>query len=323
MDKNGERFLGVVLTGMIFFLAIAASGQEKLTAAPDPSYAEGGPPAYRHPGLDTDVDLYINHWRNSAPFEGHGGLVERDILTRGDPLRPARKGAVLKYIKSYRRGVLEPRTGTAPVKLQNEQVFFYVSSGKGTAEAGGKKAGIEEGSAVFIPAGLEFRLLNSADQPLELYIVSEGTTPGFVPSTEMSVGSYRGSSPISGAHWAHIAHPFVYDIEPKFSNPMGFVVVSIDNFDLAQPHTHGLGTEEIWLQVQGRSLLFFGNRLLRQEPGEAFLIPPNNKVPHCSINHTDEPMLWLYMGCRHEEDAEDRRAFSPESSASVVNRKCE
>ena len=323
MDKNGERFLGVVLTGMIFFLAIAASGQEKLTAAPDPSYAEGGPPAYRHPGLDTDVDLYINHWRNSAPFEGHGGLVERDILTRGDPLRPARKGAVLKYIKSYRRGVLEPRTGTAPVKLQNEQVFLYVSSGKGTAEAGGKKAGIEEGSAVFIPAGLEFRLLNSADQPLEVYIVSEGTTPGFVPGTEMSVGSYRGSSPISGAHWAHIAHPFVYDIEPKFSNPMGFVIVSIDNFDIAQPHTHGLGTEEIWLQVQGRSLLFFGNRLLRQEPGEAFLIPPNNKVPHCSINHTDEPMLWLYMGCRHEEDAEDRRAFSPESSASVVNRKCE
>jgi uncharacterized RmlC-like cupin family protein len=92
-------------------------------------------------------------------------------------------------------------------------------------------------------------------------------------------------------------------VEPKFSNPMGFIVVSIDNFDIAQPHTHGPGTEEIWLQVRGRSLLLFGNRLLWQEPGEAFLIPPNNKVPHASINHTDDPMLWLYMGCRHEEDA--------------------
>jgi len=296
--------------GMISFLVLAAPAQEKLTAAPDPSYAEGGPPAYRHPGLDANVTLYINHWRNSAPFEGHGGLIERDILTQGDPLQPARKGAVLKYIKSYRRAVLEPRTNTAPVELEREQVFFYISSGKGAVEAGGKEAGLEEGNAVFIPAGLEYRLLNAADQPLEMYFVSEETAPGFIPNTEMSVGSHRGSPPSYGAHWAHIAHPFVYDIEPKFSNPMGFVVVSIDNFDIAQPHTHGPGTEEIWLQVRGKSLLFFGNRLLWQEPGEAFLIPPNNKVPHCSINHTNEPMLWLYMGCRHEEDA----------SASVIGR---
>jgi uncharacterized RmlC-like cupin family protein len=84
---------------------------------------------------------------------------------------------------------------------------------------------------------------------------------------------------------------------------MGFIVVSIDSFDIAQPHTHGPGTEEIWLQLRGRSLLYFGNRLLPQEPGEAFLVPPNYKVPHCSINHSGEPMLWLYMGCRHEEDA--------------------
>jgi uncharacterized RmlC-like cupin family protein len=84
---------------------------------------------------------------------------------------------------------------------------------------------------------------------------------------------------------------------------MGFIVVSIDKFDIAQPHTHGPGTEEIWCQIKGKSLLFFGNRLLWQEPGEAFLIPPNNKVPHSSINQTEEPMLWLYMGCRHSEDA--------------------
>ena len=63
------------------------------------------------------------------------------------------------------------------------------------------------------------------------------------------------------------------------------------------------GTEEIWLQLRGKSLLFFGNRLLWQEPGEAFLIPPNHKVPHASINHSEEPMLWLFMGCSHPEDA--------------------
>jgi mannose-6-phosphate isomerase-like protein (cupin superfamily) len=289
--------------GLMSYLPIAAQTQEKLTAAPDPSYAAGGPPAYRHPELDTDVSLYINHWRNSPPLEDHGGLIERDILTRGDPHQPARKGAVLKYIKAYRRGVLQPRTNTVPRKHAGEQIFFYVSSGKGRVEAEGKTAELEEGAAVFIPAGLEYRFLNPSDEPLEVYLVVEETSPGFVPNTEISVGSHHDSKPTYGAHWAHIAHPFVYDVEPKFSNPMGFIVVSIDNFDIAQPHTHGPGTEEIWLQVRGRSLLFFGNRLLWQEPGEAFLIPPNNKVPHASINHTDEPMLWLYMGCRHEEDA--------------------
>jgi mannose-6-phosphate isomerase-like protein (cupin superfamily) len=292
-----------VLAGCLFFLPVAPLVQEKLTIAPDPSYAEDGPPAYRHPEVDTDVNLYINHWRNSTPAEDHGGLIERDILTRGDPLHPAKKGAVLKYIKAYRRGVLQPGTNTILRKNAGEQVFFYVSSGKGRVEAGRKTAQLEAGTAVLVPAGLEYRFLNPSDEPLEMYLIVEETAPGFVPNADISVGTHHNSRSLYGAHWAHIAHPFAYDVEPKFSNPMGFVVISIDNFDIAQPHTHGAGTEEIWLQLRGRSLLFFGNRLLWQEPGEAFLIPPNNKVPHCSINHTNEPMLWLYMGCRHEEDS--------------------
>lgn len=284
-----------------FFSSILA--QEKLKTEPDPSYREDAVSVRRHPEVDTNVFLYINHWRNSPPMEAHGGLIERDILTPGDPLHPAKKGAVLKYIKAYRRGVLEPLTNTKPTRHDQEQVFFYIMSGTGYVEAGGHKTGLEEGTAVFIPAGLEYRFLNAAEKPLEMIVVVEETSVGFVPNQEMSVGSYRNADPASGHHWAHIARGFMYDVPPKFSNPMGFIVVSIDHFDIAQPHTHGPGTEEIWCQLKGKSLLFFGNRLLWQEPGEAFLIPPNNKVPHSSINHTDEPMLWLYMGCRHPEDA--------------------
>jgi mannose-6-phosphate isomerase-like protein (cupin superfamily) len=301
--KWRTRVFSAALAGLLGLGAVRVASQEKVTAPPDPSYTPGGPADTRHPGIDTDVFLYINHWRNSTPLEDHGGLVERDILTRGDPLHPVRKGAVLKYVKAYRRAVLEPRTNTAPVKPAGEQFFFYISSGRGRVEAGGKSAGLEEGSAVFIPAGREYRLLNPFADPLEMVLVIEETAPRFVPNTEVSVGSWSGSQPVYGTHWAHIAHPFIYDVEPKFSNPMGFVIISIDGFDIAQPHTHGLGIEEVWLQLRGRSLLFFGNRLLWQEPGEAFLIPPNNKVPHASINHSEEPMLWLFMGGSHPEDA--------------------
>ena len=288
---------------VIWFCLSGLLGQEKPSAEPEPSYREDAASVRRHPDVDTDVFLYINHWRNSLPYEGHGGLIERDILTPGDPLRPAKKGAVLKYVKAFKRAALEPCTNTRSFESAKEQAFFFVMSGAGRVEAGGRTAKIEEGSAVVIPAALRYRFINMSDLPVEMIMVTEAVSPGFTPNKGMSVGSYHDSVPASGHHWAHIARGFSYDLEPKFSNPMGFIVVSIDKFDIAQPHTHGPGTEEIWCQIKGRSLLFFGNRLLRQEPGEAFLIPPNNRVPHCSINHTDEPMLWLYMGCRREEDA--------------------
>jgi mannose-6-phosphate isomerase-like protein (cupin superfamily) len=295
--------LSAIVSGVLLSGCPALTAQEKLKTEPDPSYREDAVSVRRHPEVDTNVFLYINHWRNSPPIEAHGGLVERDILTPGDPLHPAKKGAVLKYIKAFRRGVLEPRTNTKPSRHDQEQAFFYIMSGTGYVEAGGHKTSLEEGTAVFVPAGLEYRLLNPTEIPLEMIVVVEETFAGFVPNEKISVGSYHSSEPAVGHHWAHIARGFLYDVPPKFSNPMGFIVVSIDHFDIAQPHTHGPGTEEIWCQLKGKSLLFFGNRLLRQEPGEAFLIPPNYKVPHSSINHTDEPMLWLYMGCRHPEDA--------------------
>jgi mannose-6-phosphate isomerase-like protein (cupin superfamily) len=276
--------------------------QEKNHAEPEPSYSGNGPTAFRHPGVDIDVDLYINHWRNSAPREGHGGLLERDILTRGDPRQPAGKGAVLKYISAYRYAVLQAGAATSPFKSDRTQAFFYVMAGKGRVEAGRKRAEVEEGTAVFVPAACEFRWVNTQAAPLELIVVEEETGPGFAPNRDISIGAYHDSKPIVGAHWAHIAHPFVYDIEPKFFNPMGFIVVSIDDFDMAQPHSHPPGAEEIWLQLKAKSLLFFGNRLLWQEPGEAFLVPPNTRVPHASINPGGEPLLWLYMGCRYPED---------------------
>jgi mannose-6-phosphate isomerase-like protein (cupin superfamily) len=291
----------IVAAGFASFGGGAQQSPPKPAVEPDPSFSESAVANHRHPDVDTDVFLYINHWRNSLPYEGHGGLIERDILTPGDPLHPAKKGAVLKYLKGYKRAALQARTNTRAYKDLREQVFFYVMSGTGSVEAGAKKAAIEEGTAVVIPAGLEFRFFNPTEVQLEMIEVVEDAPAGFSPNAEASIGSYRDALPAVGMHWAHIGRGFDYDVPPKFANPMGMSAVSIDNFDIAQPHVHGPGCEEIWCQVKGRSLLLFGNRLLRQEPGEAFLVPPNGKVPHSSINPTDEPMLWLYLGNRHDK----------------------
>jgi mannose-6-phosphate isomerase-like protein (cupin superfamily) len=295
---SGTKRFFAILAAIAAALILFARAQQKAVTEPDPSYREDAASNRRHPGLDTDVSLYINHWRNSIQHEGHGGLFEREILTRGDLFHPARKGAVLRFLKTYNRAELRPGASTKEFKDDREQAFFFVLSGRGSISALGRTAPLEEGTAVVVPAGIAYRMNNPADQPLELFLAAEETPADFVPNKVISVGSYRDSQPIAGAHWAHIARPFAYDVEPKFANPMGFIVVSIDPLDIAQPHTHPEAADEIWLQVKGHSLLFFGNRLLTQEPGEAFLVPPNNKVPHSSINPDGEPQLWLFFGCR-------------------------
>ena len=295
---DAKKALPVVLAALAVVLAAFARGQQKPAAGAGPSYREDAPSNRRRPGADTDVSFYINHWRNSPPREGHGGLIERDILTRGDPFEPREKGAVLRFLKAYRRAELPPRAATRGFADAREQVFLFVMRGWGRIEADGRAAELAEGTAVVVPAGLSFRLSNPSDRTLELFLAAEETPDGFVPGKRLSIGRYGDSLPLVGAHWAHVARPFVYDHEPKFANPMGFVVVSMDAFDVAQPHTHPEAAEEIWLQVKGTSLLFFGNRLLRQEAGEAFLVPPTNAVPHSSITANGEPQLWLFFGCR-------------------------
>ncbi|MGZ7066614.1 MAG: cupin domain-containing protein, partial [Candidatus Aminicenantales bacterium] len=235
MNKRIGLCLAAFSVAIAFFAGpaaarLSAQSQEKLTVEPDPSYSESAIASRRHPEVDTDVFLYINHWRNSIPYEGLGGFVLRDILTPGDPAKPAKKGAVLKYIKAYARGLLQPRHNTVPFKTDKEQVFFYVTDGTGRVEAGGKKAVLDEGTAVFVPAGVSYQFLNPSDRPLEMIVVVEETGPGFVPNKEISVGSYHDSVPSTGTHWAHIGHGLAYDVPPKFYNPMGFTTVSIDSF---------------------------------------------------------------------------------------------
>ena len=284
----------------VAFLSVPAYAQDKA-----PSYFEMDDYNHRYPDTDTNVELYLRSWKNSPVISSsvmHGGWIERAYLTPGDPVNPQRPGAVLKYIKAYNHGNLDAATYTQKVKHDKEQVFFYITEGIGRVEAGGKKAEISEGTGVFIPAGLSYQFFNTdKEKALQAIIIVEDIAADFKPLTEMKVGSYKDHQPGAGMHWAHIGRGIVDGV--KFSNPMGVAVVSVDAFDMAQPHMHGPGVEEIWCQLKGDSLLMFGNRLFKQEVGMAFLIPPTFKVPHASINYSDQPMQWLYLGNRHDPEA--------------------
>lgn len=54
------------------------------------------------------IDLYFGDWHTSPSRIAHGALEERDILTRGDAMSPAKKSPVLRFINSYAYATLAP-----------------------------------------------------------------------------------------------------------------------------------------------------------------------------------------------------------------------
>ena len=93
------------------------------------------------PAVDPDIDMFMGNWKDSMPRHSHGSLIERDILTQGDNMKPTSKGAVLKYTNRYVYATLEANAYTTPTTLKGEQEIFYFLSGKGTIKAGEKALG--------------------------------------------------------------------------------------------------------------------------------------------------------------------------------------
>ena len=222
----------VMLSALITFNAAA---QDKA-----PSYFEMDDYNHRYPETDTNIDYWLRSWKNSPVYSEsaqHGGWIERPYLTQGDPVNPPRPGAVLKYMKFYNHGSLDAHAWTQPASNKTEQVFFYIIRGEGRVESAGKSYPIADRSGVFVPAGVEYQFFNDSDLVMEAVIAGEEIGAGFEPLTEIKVGSAKEHMPRPGMHWAHIGRSIVDGM--KWENPVGFSDVSVDAWDMAQPHMHG------------------------------------------------------------------------------------
>ena len=149
---------------MLISIHLSVSAQDEDRT---PSYEEGSWYVNDHPDDHVNVNLFFNSWKNSKTQIGHGGFVEQPFFTQGDPINPPRKGACLKYIHAYNHGILHSYQETSVTKHDDEQVVFYVMSGFGRVEAGGKSAEIKEGTGIFIPAGMEY---NFVIAPADIYL---------------------------------------------------------------------------------------------------------------------------------------------------------
>jgi hypothetical protein len=261
------------------------------------------------PVMDTRLDMYFGDWRRSEPRVMFGSLVVRDILTPGDNLSPAFPGAVLERAKFLSYANLDPGAQTTPATLKDLQIFFYVMEGEGEVSAGGKTEAIHKGSALLMPANLEFTLRNTGSDRIMAYMIGDPTYPGFkplssfvlkdedkLPHSEPSSPSPF-TSPGAGGHWAHITHSF-FNNKNGLATIQGIITVEILPMQIGEPHPHLPGKEEIWCEIEGKSLAFVGAQLRMQHPGEAYILRPDGLTTHANLNFEepgDKPIKFLWF----------------------------
>ncbi|MFC1651285.1 cupin domain-containing protein, partial [Candidatus Latescibacterota bacterium] len=250
------------------------------------------------PGVDSDIDMFMHNWKKSMPRHSHGSLIERDVLTKGDPLNPPGQGAVLTYLDSYSHATLESGAATTPLTLEGKQEVYYFISGRGTIEAGNITAELYKGIGVLVPPNLEFKISNTGDEPLVMYLVSEPVPDDFRVNKEIIVRDENTLPFVSSTvHWCMIFKQ-MFNSSHGLYHIQSIIVVTFAPLTMGQPHSHGRGTEETWLALDDNTHLLFGKQLRHQPPGTAFMIPVDGKTPHATINTSDKPVK-LYHVARY------------------------
>ena len=253
-------------------------------------------PTQFDPAKDPCIDLFMGHWKDSMPRSLYGSLVVRDILTRcdGDPLHPKWKGAALTDIISVSYATLYPHAMTIPSILKGEQQVFYINSGKGVIRAGKSTSELGEGIGVFMPAGLEFTLANTGDEPMTMYMVAEPLAPGFIPKKEMVVkDTFKRQLTIS-VHWSNMDRG-MFGKNDGLSTLSGIGPVMLDAMSIAQPHSHETGVEEVWIALHGDIQVLLGKQLRALPVGAAYKVPADGITSHANINRTDRPIELMWM----------------------------
>lgn len=261
------------------------------------------------PPEDTRVNMYFGDWHDSEPHVMFGSLVVRDILLPGDNLSPPFPGHVLEHAKFLSYGRLEAGERTIPSTLKGIQIFFYVQQGEAEVSGGGKTESLHKGSALLMPEGLEFTLHNTGESQFAAYMIGDPAFPGFQPLPSFAVKDEAllphskpavespFTNPGAGGHWAHITHGF-FNNRNGLATVGAVITVEILPMQLGEPHPHFPGHEEIWCEIEGKSLAFVGSQLRMQYPGQAYMLRPDNLTTHSNINFEepgDKPIKFLWF----------------------------
>jgi hypothetical protein len=243
------------------------------------------------------LDLYFGDWHKAPVRTAYGRLTEQDILTRGDALHPAVKGAVLRFASTYEHAVLPPHASTTPIKLSGQQQIYFIASGEGTASSASQTIALSPNIAVLMPSDLEFTIKNTGGQPLTMYLIEEPTPPGFHPNSSM-LARDENTIPFSTTdrQWSYMVKE-IFSASDGLATLSDISTIFLDPLTIGMPHvTDSPDTEAVWTALQGTGIAFVSNRLFRQSPGMAFLEVPDKTAPYSAVNpNEDSEIKFLYF----------------------------
>jgi mannose-6-phosphate isomerase-like protein (cupin superfamily) len=302
-----KRIVPVVLAALLISALVFAQGQQQgqRQGQQGQQVQQQGPPfPFRQldprqfdPKVDPDIDMFVNHWRNSSPRMMYGNLVFRDILTQlagADPVRPIRKGAVLIFNNSISYATLEPGATASGRAEKGSQQVFYVTGGAGTITVGTKSQPIQKGSAFILTPAFDMALKSAGADQLTCYVLTERLAADFKYNQELVVTNRFDGERRVGAHWYHINNPIIRNTN-GVANYGGLSLIELDARTIPQAHSHGEGTEEVWIQVEGETTLLLGKQIRSCPAGTIYKIPPTGITAHTNINFSDQPVQMIHM----------------------------
>jgi mannose-6-phosphate isomerase-like protein (cupin superfamily) len=246
-------------------------------------------------GSNAYVDMYFADW-HASKAQTMGPLTEYAAFTKGDPMKPTTKGAILRYLDAYIYQTLAPGASSPPVTLSRQQRIYYFTSGSGAMSGGGDPVAVSKNIAVLVPANLAFIIKNTGKNPLGAYVITEPTPSEFQPRTQLVVKD-EAATPIITAdeEWSRI-------VRPLFSSSEGLATISkietvtLDPVTISRPFIGtSPDTEQLWMEISGTSIVFIGPYLRRQMPGVAYEHPPDNLAPTANVNYSEDSQIKLLL----------------------------
>jgi mannose-6-phosphate isomerase-like protein (cupin superfamily) len=286
-----------------FSVSLAIVGASVALAQQPPA---GGPPAGGRGGQGmaanpesnekggVDIDRFIGDPADSPVHLSHHTLLTHEILRNGDPYSPGLHGAVLEYRKQLVTATLLPHNET-PLETLPDEFYFYIKSGTGRIDDGKQYWDLRNNIFVLAPPNVPHRLVNTGDKPLEM-IMLQWTAAGANPGNKLVVRDVDKLGYCEeNAHWNNTSK-CVFGAADGLMQSERMYLVMLQPWAFSQPHSHGKGTEEIWIKVTpGERISLIGSEIRKLPENGAYLVPPTGFTEHANLNDTkDQVDWWIY-----------------------------